>query len=61
MLLAGWSLLEIFWYRPITAVWRTWATVLVVLGRRPGLGTIPRGAAFRDEREPELVPTPLPR
>jgi len=61
MLIAGWSLLELFWYRPITAVWRTWATVLVLLGRRPGWGSIPRGAAFRDEREPELVPTPLSR
>lgn len=60
MLLGGWSLLEIFWYRPITAVWRTWATVLVLVGRRPGWGSIPRGAAFRDE-QPELVPTPLPR
>ena len=33
MLLAGWSLLELFWYRPLTAIWRTWATVLVVAAR----------------------------
>jgi cellulose synthase/poly-beta-1,6-N-acetylglucosamine synthase-like glycosyltransferase len=59
LVLGGWSLLEIFWYRPITAVWRTWATVLVIRGRRPGWGSIPRGAAFQEE--PELVTTPLPR
>jgi cellulose synthase/poly-beta-1,6-N-acetylglucosamine synthase-like glycosyltransferase len=63
MLLAGWSLAELFWYRPLTAFWRTWATVLVFAGRRPGWGTIPRGVAFREAPEPEeeLVPAPLPR
>jgi cellulose synthase/poly-beta-1,6-N-acetylglucosamine synthase-like glycosyltransferase len=61
MLLGGWSLLEVFWYRPLTALWRVWATVLVILGRRPGWGSIPRGAAFREEPEAELVPAPLPR
>ena len=61
MRLAGWSLLELFWYRPLTAIWRSWATVLVLTGRRPGWGTIPRGAAFRDEAEAELAPAPLPR
>ena len=48
MVLAGWSLVELLWYRPLNALWRLWATVLVLLGRRPGWGTIPRGAAFRD-------------
>jgi cellulose synthase/poly-beta-1,6-N-acetylglucosamine synthase-like glycosyltransferase len=63
MLLAGWSLLELFWYRPLTALWRTWATVLVFAGRRPGWGSIPRGVAFREEPEAEgeLVAAPLPR
>ena len=61
MVLAGWSLLEIFWYRPQTAVWRVWATVLVISGRRPGWGTIPRGAAFGTQTETELVTAPLPR
>jgi cellulose synthase/poly-beta-1,6-N-acetylglucosamine synthase-like glycosyltransferase len=42
--LLGWSLLEAFWYRPLLAVWRSWATVSLVLGRRPGWGTIPRRA-----------------
>jgi cellulose synthase/poly-beta-1,6-N-acetylglucosamine synthase-like glycosyltransferase len=61
MKLAVWSLVELAWYRPLTALWRTWATLLVLTGRRPGWGSIPRGAAFRDEPEAELVPAPLPR
>jgi cellulose synthase/poly-beta-1,6-N-acetylglucosamine synthase-like glycosyltransferase len=62
MVLAGWSLLELFWYRPLTAIWRTWATVLVFVGRRPGWGSIPRGVAFREDVvEGEVVPAPLPR
>src|SRR5262249_43348374 len=56
-----WSLLEILWYRPMTALWRTWATMLVLTGRRPVWGSIPRGAAFREEPEAELAPAPLPR
>lgn len=61
MVVAGWSLLELFWYRPLTAVWRTWATVLALTGRRPGWGSIPRGAAFSSERDADLVSPPLPR
>jgi cellulose synthase/poly-beta-1,6-N-acetylglucosamine synthase-like glycosyltransferase len=61
MVLAGWSLLESFWFRPLTALWRVWATALVLVGRRPGWGSIPRGAAFGDEVEAELVTAPLPR
>jgi cellulose synthase/poly-beta-1,6-N-acetylglucosamine synthase-like glycosyltransferase len=61
MLIGAWSLLELLWYRPLTAIWRTWATVLVITGQRPGWGTIPRGAAFHEEPEAELVPAPLPR
>ena len=61
MLLAGWSLVELFWYRPLNALWRLWATLLVVTGRRPGWGTIPRGAAFTETPDPEPAPAPLPR
>jgi cellulose synthase/poly-beta-1,6-N-acetylglucosamine synthase-like glycosyltransferase len=35
MQLTGWALLETLWYAPITAFWRTWATGLVLAGRRP--------------------------
>jgi hypothetical protein len=61
MLLGAWSLLELFWYRPLTAFWRIGASVLVIAGRRPGWGSIPRGAAFRDEPDAELLSAPLPR
>ena len=61
MRIGAWSLLELLWYRPLTALWRTWATVLVITGQRPGWGTIPRGAAFHEDPESELVPAPLPR
>jgi cellulose synthase/poly-beta-1,6-N-acetylglucosamine synthase-like glycosyltransferase len=60
MLIACWSLLEIFWFRPLTAIWRTWATLLFVVGRRPGWGKIPRGAALA-EPPVEITPAPLPR
>ena len=36
MLLGAWSLLELFWYRPLTALWRIWATVLVLRAGVPG-------------------------
>jgi hypothetical protein len=61
MLLAGWSLVEIVWYRPINLFWRLWATMLVLTGRRPGWGTIPRGAAFSETPETDIAPAPLPR
>jgi cellulose synthase/poly-beta-1,6-N-acetylglucosamine synthase-like glycosyltransferase len=60
MLIGAWSLLEIFWFRPLTAFWRTWATILFVAGRRPGWGSIPRGAALATP-ESEIEPAPLPR
>lgn len=56
--LLGWSLLECLWYRPLLALWRTWATFSLLLGRRPGWGTIPRRA--RDEAPAESV-VPLTR
>src|SRR5580765_1172 len=61
MLLAGWSLVELLWYRPLNALLRLWATLLVLTGRRPGWGTIPRGAAFTETPETEPAPAPLPR
>jgi cellulose synthase/poly-beta-1,6-N-acetylglucosamine synthase-like glycosyltransferase len=61
VLLGCWSALELFWYQPLTAAWRGWATLLVLLGRRPGWGRIPRGAAFRAAAEAEPEPAPLPR
>jgi cellulose synthase/poly-beta-1,6-N-acetylglucosamine synthase-like glycosyltransferase len=60
MLIGGWSLLEIFWYRPLTALWRLWATILFFTGRRPGWGSIPRGTALAVPAS-ETEPAPLPR
>ena len=62
-LIGGWSLLEIFWYRPLTALWRAWATVLWLVGKRPGWGSIPRGGALGEQHEvsPEAEPAPLQR
>ena len=60
VMIACWGPLEVFWFRPLTAVWGTWATLLFLIGRRPGWGTIPRGAALA-EAPVEIVPTPLPR
>lgn len=57
---ALWGVLEIFWFQPLTAIWRVWATWLVLMGRRPGWGTIPRGAALV-EAAVEVEPAPLPR
>jgi len=56
----SWGLLETFWFQPLTALWRVWATVLFLLGRRPGWGTIPRGSALA-EAPAEIAPAPLPR
>ena len=64
LLIGGWGLLEMFWYQPMSAFWRIWATFLWVIGRRPGWGTIPRGAALaaRPTAEaPELAAAPLSR
>jgi cellulose synthase/poly-beta-1,6-N-acetylglucosamine synthase-like glycosyltransferase len=60
VMIGYWGVLEIFWYRPLTAIWRTWATFLFLIGRRPGWGTIPRGAALA-EAPIEMAPAPLPR
>jgi hypothetical protein len=64
LLIGGWSLLEMFWYQPLSAVWRVWASVLWLIGRRPGWGSIPRGVALAQapaEEPPELAAAPLSR
>lgn len=38
LLIGGWGLLEMFWYQPLSALWRFWATFLWLIGRRPGWG-----------------------
>jgi biofilm PGA synthesis N-glycosyltransferase PgaC len=50
MLVAGWGLLELFWYRPLTAFWRAWVTILFLTVRRPGWGKIPRGLLWPKRR-----------
>lgn len=62
-LIGGWGLLEMFWYRPLTAIWRAWATVLWLTGKRASWGSIPRGAALGEQRDtpPEAEPAPLQR
>jgi cellulose synthase/poly-beta-1,6-N-acetylglucosamine synthase-like glycosyltransferase len=44
--LSLWGVVESLWYRPANAWWRVKATVLVLIGRRPGWGTIPRGVSL---------------
>jgi cellulose synthase/poly-beta-1,6-N-acetylglucosamine synthase-like glycosyltransferase len=64
LLIGGWGLLEMFWYQPLSALWRVWASFLWLIGRRPGWGTIPRGAALAERpmaEAPELAPAPLSR
>ena len=58
---AGVVLANVFWFRPQTAFSSSWAIPLFLTGRRPGWGSIPRGAAFDAESETELVSAPLPR
>lgn len=41
--LTAWGLVEALWFRPTLAWWRLKATVLELMGRRPGWGVIPRG------------------
>jgi cellulose synthase/poly-beta-1,6-N-acetylglucosamine synthase-like glycosyltransferase len=56
--LIGWSLLEIFWYRPLLALWQAWATIRYLLGRRPSWETIPRRSF---EGSPADAAVPLSR
>jgi cellulose synthase/poly-beta-1,6-N-acetylglucosamine synthase-like glycosyltransferase len=58
--LLGWGLLEVFWFRPLLVVWRTWATFLLLIGRRPGWGKIKR-RALEPEETPAVLGVPLTR
>ncbi len=44
--MTAWGLVEALWFRPALAWWRLKATVLALIGRRPGWGVIPRGEAI---------------
>ncbi|MBV9415318.1 MAG: glycosyltransferase family 2 protein, partial [Solirubrobacterales bacterium] len=57
--LMAWGFVESLWFRPALAWWRWKATFLALIGRRPGWGTIPRGAAILEQ--PEQVVAPLTR
>jgi cellulose synthase/poly-beta-1,6-N-acetylglucosamine synthase-like glycosyltransferase len=57
--LTAWGLVEAMWFRPMLAWWRLKATVLTLIGRRPGWGVIPRGEAILEE--PTQIVTPLTR
>jgi cellulose synthase/poly-beta-1,6-N-acetylglucosamine synthase-like glycosyltransferase len=56
--LTGWGLLEAIWFRPPMAWWRLKATLFALIGRRPGWGTIPRGATLE---QPTQAVAPLTR
>ena len=53
--LTAWGCLEAVWFRPAMAWWRLKATVLVLIGHRPGWGSIPRGATL-EEAAPAVAP-----
>lgn len=55
-LLTGWGLVESLWFRPALAWWRLKATVLALLGRRPGWGVIPRGEAILEQPAHAVAP-----
>ena len=52
--LTAWAAVEAFWFRPPQAWWRLKATVLALIGRRPGWGSIPRGEGIL-EHPPQIV------
>ena len=54
--LTGWGLIEALWFRPALALWRLKATLLALIGRRPGWGTIPRGAAILEQPQKAVAP-----
>jgi cellulose synthase/poly-beta-1,6-N-acetylglucosamine synthase-like glycosyltransferase len=56
--LTAWGFLEAMWFRPPMAWWRLKATFFALIGRRPGWGTIPRGATLE---QPTQAVTPLTR
>jgi cellulose synthase/poly-beta-1,6-N-acetylglucosamine synthase-like glycosyltransferase len=57
--LTAWGLVEAFWFRPPLAWWRLKATLLVLMGRRPGWGSIPRGEGILEH--PPTIVAPLTR
>ncbi|MGZ6658397.1 MAG: hypothetical protein ACXVHL_13465 [Solirubrobacteraceae bacterium] len=57
--MTAWGLVEALWFRPVLAWWRLKATLLALIGRRPGWGTIPRGEGILEH--PVGVVTPLSR
>jgi cellulose synthase/poly-beta-1,6-N-acetylglucosamine synthase-like glycosyltransferase len=57
--LTAWGFVESLWFRPAMAWWRLQATVLALIGRRPGWGVIPRGEAILEH--PAEVVAPLTR
>jgi cellulose synthase/poly-beta-1,6-N-acetylglucosamine synthase-like glycosyltransferase len=56
--LTVWGLVESVWFRPPMAWWRLKATLFVLIGRRPGWSTIPRGATLE---QPTQAVAPLTR
>jgi cellulose synthase/poly-beta-1,6-N-acetylglucosamine synthase-like glycosyltransferase len=54
--LTAWGLVEAFWFRPPLAWWRLKATLLSLIGRRPGWGVIPRGEAILEHAPPIVAP-----
>jgi cellulose synthase/poly-beta-1,6-N-acetylglucosamine synthase-like glycosyltransferase len=57
--LTAWGLVESVWFRPALAWWRLKATLLALVGRRPGWGVIPRGEGILEH--PAEVVAPLTR
>jgi hypothetical protein len=56
--LTAWGAVESLWFRPALAYWRMKATLMTIMGRRPGWGSIPRGATLE---QPTQVVAPLTR
>ena len=54
--LTFWGLVEALWFRPVLAWWRLKATVLALIGRRPGWGTIPRGEGILEQPAQAVAP-----
>jgi cellulose synthase/poly-beta-1,6-N-acetylglucosamine synthase-like glycosyltransferase len=54
--LTAWGLVEALWFRPVLAWWRLKATVLTLIGRRPGWGVIPRGDAILEHPAEFVAP-----
>ena len=55
-LLTTWGLVEAVWFRPALAWWRLQATLLALIGRRPGWGVIPRGEGILEHPAEAVAP-----